>query len=162
MLLFKISQFYESLEDRRKKRSGGKMEVPELHLEKIKYNPMCFGCGKENPHSLKMSFFEDNGAIKAEFMPTECHQSWPGHVHGGALMTALDEGIGRALFNKGIWAVTAKIEIKLKSMARIGEPLIVSTQITRQTSRTVEVEAQLNRRDSSLVAEAKALFFKVK
>ena len=138
------------------------MEIPELHLEKIKGNPMCFGCGKSNPHSLKMSFFKDGETGKAEFLPNEYHQSWPGHVHGGALMAALDEGIGYATFSKGIYAVTAKIEIRLKSMALIGEPLIVSSHITKQTSRTVEVEARINRRDGSVVAEASALLFIVK
>jgi acyl-coenzyme A thioesterase PaaI-like protein len=138
------------------------MEIPELKLEKIKENQMCFGCGKTNPHSLKMRFFQDGKTAKAEFLPNECHQGWPGCVHGGALMAALDEGIGYAIFIKGIYAVTAKIEIKLKSMARIGEPLIVSSHITKQTSRTVEVEAQINRRDDSVVAEATALLFIVK
>ena len=138
------------------------MEIPELHLEKISENQMCFGCGKANPHSLKMKLLHEGETVKAEFLPNECHQSWPGHVHGGALMAALDEGIGWAVFAKGIYAVTAKIEIKLKSMALIGEPLIVSSHITKQTSRTVEVEAQINRRDDSVVAEAAALLFIVK
>ena len=138
------------------------MEIPELHLEKIKGNPMCFGCGKSNPHSLKMSFFKDGETGKAEFLPNEYHQSWPGYVHGEALMAALDEGIGWSLFSQGIYAVTANIEIRLKSMARLGEPLTVSSKIIRKTSRTVEVEARLNRQDDSVVAEAKALLYIVK
>jgi acyl-CoA hydrolase len=138
------------------------MDIPELKLEKITENPMCFGCGKANPHSLKMKVFQEGGITKTEFLPNESHQSWPGHVHGGALMAALDEGIGWATFSKGIYAVTAKIDIRLKSMAHIGEPLIVSARITKKTSRTVEVEAQINRRDDSLVAEAAALLYIVK
>ncbi len=135
------------------------MDIPDLHLEKIKENPMCFGCGNSNPHSLKMKFSQDGDWVKAEFLPTEYHQSWPGHVHGGALMASLDEGIGWAAFSQGIYAVTAKIEIRLKSMARIGEPLIVSARITRQTSRTVEAEARISRGDQSSVADASALLF---
>jgi acyl-CoA hydrolase len=138
------------------------MEIPELHLEKIKENTMCFGCGKDNPQSLKMKLIKKDGTAKGEFLPTECHQSWPGHVHGGALLAVLDEGIGWAAFSKNIYAVTAKIEVRLKSMARIGEPLEVSANIIKQTSRTVEVEARINRRDGSVVAEAAALLFIVK
>ena len=138
------------------------MEIPELNLEKVKANPMCFGCGRDNPQSLKMKFFQDGDTTGAEFLPREHHQGWPGHVHGGALMTAIDEAIGKAAFDKGIWAVTAKIEIRLKSMARIGEPLIVKTRIIKQTSRTAEVEARLNRQNGSAVAEALALLFIVK
>lgn len=138
------------------------MEIPELHLEKVKENPMCFGCGKANPQSLKMKLVRKDGTAKGEFLPTEYHQSWPGHVHGGALLAALDEGIGWAAFAQNIYAVTAKIDVKLKSMARIGEPLIISANVTRQTSRTVEVEARMNRTDGSVVAEASALLFIVK
>ena len=112
------------------------MEIPDLHLEKPEETQMCFGCGKSNPHSLKMKFYQDGDIAKSEFLPADWHQSWPGYVHGGALMAALDESIGWAIYSKGIYAVTAKIEIRLKSMARIGEPLIVSSNITKQTSRT--------------------------
>ena len=138
------------------------MEIPELKLNKIKENPMCFGCGKANPHSLKMKFTEGGETTKSEFLPSEYHQSWPGYVHGGALIAALDEGIGKAVFVQGIWAVTAKIEVRLKRMARVNEPLTVSAKIIKKTSRTVEVEAYLRRQDDSIVAEANALMFIVK
>jgi len=138
------------------------MELPQLQLEKISKNPMCFGCGLENPHSLKMTFIEENGTARSEFLPKEHHQSWPGYVHGGALMAALDEAIGKVVFEKGIWAVTAKIEIRLKSMARLGEKLIILAEVTKQTSRTVEVRARMTRQDDSIVAEASALMYIVK
>ncbi|MBN1191740.1 MAG: PaaI family thioesterase [Dehalococcoidales bacterium] len=138
------------------------MEIPELKLEILQDNPMCFGCGRDNPHGLKIKTINDGEKIKVEFLPEEFHQGWPGHVHGGALMTALDECIGKAVYSQGIWAVTASIEIRLKSMARIGEPLIVDAQVTKRTSRTVEVEAKMNRQDNSVVAEAKALMYIVK
>ncbi len=123
---------------------------------------MCFGCGKENPHSLKMRFYKEGDIAKAEFIPTEYHQGWPGHVHGGALMAAIDEGIGWETYQKNIYSVTAKIEIRLRSMARIGEPLTITAHIAKQTSRTLEVEAQVTRQDGSTVAEASSVQFIVK
>ncbi len=83
------------------------MEIPELHLEKIKENPMCFGCGKANPHSLKMKFSQDGETTRAEFLPNECHQSWPGHVHGGALMALI-----RQEFSPGVFAVLSKLHFQ--------------------------------------------------
>ncbi len=135
------------------------MDLPEFNLQKVKVNPMCFGCGKENSHSLKMTFFEDGDTVKSVFTPTEAHQSWPGYVHGGALMTALDEASGRAIISRNIYAVTARIEIRLKSMARVGGTLIITPRIIKQTSRTVEVETVMQRQDDSVVAEAAALFY---
>ena len=130
------------------------MDLPRLSLQKVTENAMCFGCGKENPHSLKMKLSKDGDSATGEFTPTEYHQSWPGYTHGGALLAALDEGIGWAVFSRGVYAVTAKIEVRLKSMARIGEPLVITTRIAKQTSRTIEVEAEMKRRDGSVVAEA--------
>jgi acyl-coenzyme A thioesterase PaaI-like protein len=138
------------------------MELPELHLEKLKENSMCFGCGKANPFGLKMKFSQDGEIAKSEFVPTAYHQGWPGYVHGGVLMAAIDEGLGWTIFSKELYAVTAKIDIRLKSMARIGEPLIVNAWITKRTSRTIEVEARIQRKDDSVVAEAAGLLFIVK
>ena len=135
------------------------MDIPHLSLEKFENNAMCFGCGKANQHGLKLKFYQDAEAAKSEFIPTEYHQGWPGYVHGGAIMAAIDEGIGWAAHFKNIYAVTAKIEVRLKSMARIGEPLIISAYITRQTKRTLEVEAQIKRKDDSVVAEASSIQF---
>jgi acyl-coenzyme A thioesterase PaaI-like protein len=136
------------------------MDVPKLSLEKVETNAMCFGCGKANQHGLKMKFYqEDAEAVKSEFIPDENHQGWPGYVHGGILMTAMDEGIGWAAHFKNIYTVTAKIEVRLKSMARIGEPLIVNARITKQTKRTLEVEAKIKRKDDSIVAEASSIQF---
>lgn len=138
------------------------MDMPHLSLAKFDKNPMCFGCGKENPHSLKMRFYKDGDVAKSEFLPTEYHQGWPGHVHGGALMAAIDESIGWTTFQKNIYSVTAKIEIRLRSMARIGEPLTIVASIVKQTSRTLEVEVQVKRQDDSMVAEASSVQFVVR
>jgi acyl-coenzyme A thioesterase PaaI-like protein len=138
------------------------MDIPRLSLVKVEQNPMCFGCGKENPHSLKIKMDRNNSLAQAEFVPTEYHQGWPGFAHGGALSAAIDECIGLATFLKNIYAVTAKLDIRFKSMARIGEPLLITAQITKQTSRTVEIEVQMKRHDGSTVAEASSLQFIVK
>ena len=136
------------------------MDVPKLSFEKVETFDMCFGCGKANKHGLKMKFYqEDNEIAKSEFIPNENHQGWPGYVHGGILMTAMDEGIGWACLLKNIYTVTAKIEVRLKSVARIGEPLTISACITKQTRRTLEVEAKIKRKDDSVVAEALSIQF---
>ena len=135
------------------------MDLPNISLEKIEKNAMCFGCGKDNQHGLKLKFYQDGDQAKSEFVPSEFHQGWPGYVHGGILITAMDEGIGWVTILKNIYCVTAKIEVRLKSMARIGEPLIISAYITRQTKRTIEVKAEIKRKDDSLVAEASSVQF---
>jgi acyl-coenzyme A thioesterase PaaI-like protein len=138
------------------------VELPHLVLEKVKDNTMCFGCGTDNPHGLKMEFYRDGEYSRSEFTPSEYHQSWPGYTHGGALMTVMDEAIGWVTFHRGVYSVTAKMEVRIKSMARIGEPLLVSAHIKKLTSRTAEVEADIKRRDGSVVAEASSIQYLVK
>lgn len=136
------------------------MDLPRLSFGKVEAYDMCFGCGRANPHGLKMRFYpEDTETAKSEFTPDENHQGWPGYVHGGILMTAMDEGIGWVCNLKNIYTVTAKIEVRLKSMVRIGEQLIISACIKKQTRRTVEVEAKIKRKDDSVVAEASSIQF---
>jgi uncharacterized protein (TIGR00369 family) len=136
-----------------------KMEVPQLSLPYVKENVMCFGCGKENPKSLKVKNRLDGDKIITEFTPTEYHQGWPGFAHGGALMTLIDECVGYATFVNNIYCVTAKIEVRLKSMARIGEPLIAEARIAKQSSRLIEIEVEVKRQDGSTVAEATSVQF---
>ncbi len=136
------------------------MDIPKLSFEEVKAYDMCFGCGKANEHGLKLRFYQDDsGAAKSEFIPNENHQGWPGYVHGGILMAAMDEGIGWACRLNNIYTVTAKMEVRLKSIARIGEPLIISACIKKETRRTLEVEVRAKRKDDSVVAEASSIQF---
>jgi acyl-coenzyme A thioesterase PaaI-like protein len=142
-------------------RMEAQMDIPQLSLEKIKENRLCFGCGKDNPFGMKLKPYRDGDTARAEFTPSEYHQGWPGFAHGGALMTVLDEIIGYATFYVNTYNVTAKIEIRIKSMAKIGEPLIASAHIIKQSKRLLEVEADIKRKDGSVVAEASSIQFVV-
>jgi acyl-coenzyme A thioesterase PaaI-like protein len=138
------------------------VDLPQLSLSKFENNGMCFGCGELNPHSLKMKSRSDGDTAICEFIPTEFHQGWPGYAHGGALMAAIDESIGYATFLKKVYCVTAEINVRLKSMASLQEPLTVFARVVKQTSRTLEVEALVKRQDGSLVAEASSIQYIVK
>ena len=135
------------------------VNIPELSMDAIAENDMCFGCGKANPIGLKLKFSKDRDSVKAKFIPTENHQGWPGYAHGGVLMSVIDEAIGWVTFLANVYNVTAKIEVRLKSMARLGEPLIVTARITSQSKRLLETEVDLKRKDGTLVAEAKSIQF---
>lgn len=136
------------------------MELPKLTVDTDLRNNMCFGCGSANLQGLHMQFTDTRGmTARGEFTPAESHQGWPGYVHGGILMTALDEIIGCVCHINNIFTVTAKIEARLKSMARIGEPLVLTAEIVKKTSRTLEVEARMKRKDGSPVAEASSVQF---
>ncbi len=125
------------------------------------YN-MCFACGKDNPIGLKLEFQEEGDVVRSEFTPSELHEGWPGFVHGGILSTILDEAMGYATILQGINCVTAKMEVRLRKQAPVGERLLISSSISHRTKRLIETEATLRLEDGSLVAEGKAMLYVVK
>jgi len=133
--------------------------IPKISMDDIAENNMCFGCGKTNPIGLKMKFVRDGDSVKSEFVPNENHQGWPGYTHGGILMAIIDEAIGWVTFLTGVYNITAKLDLKLKSMAKVGEPLIVTARITSQSKRLIETKVDIKRKDGILIAEAESIQF---
>lgn len=137
------------------------MDLPELNLVKVTENRMCFGCGEDNPLSMKLKPYREGDAAKAVFTPNEYHQGWPGYTHGGVLLTVLDEIIGCVCYYRNIYNVTAKIEVRIKSMAKIGETLTATARIVKESKRLLEIEADLKRKDGTVIAEASSIQFVV-
>ena len=132
---------------------------PNLSLERSPDYQGCFGCGSDNPFGLKLAFKWDGQAARAEFTPQENYQGWPGLVHGGIIACLLDEGMSyAALFAKGL-CITAKMQIKLKRPATVGEPLVINSSIKRMSRRLVETTANITLKDGTLVAEGVGTHF---
>ncbi|MEE8242835.1 MAG: hotdog fold domain-containing protein, partial [candidate division NC10 bacterium] len=62
---------------------------------------------------------------------------------------------------RGIRAVTGKLEVRLKSPARVGERLHFTGRILRDTGKTVEMESHAVTSGGAIVAEASGLLVKV-
>jgi len=122
---------------------------------------MCFGCGSDNHIGLKLSFKWDGKTARAEFTPPQLYQGWPDIVHGGILMSILDEAMAYAARFEGMACITAKIQVRLKRPAVIGEPLIITASVTKKNRRLVETKADISLADGALVAEGTATQFVV-
>ncbi|MFC1910734.1 PaaI family thioesterase [Chloroflexota bacterium] len=138
------------------------MDIPELDLVKIKENRMCFGCGKDNPLSMKLDPYLEGEIAEAKCTPNEFHQGWSGYAHGGVLMTILDEIISYLCYYSNFYVVTAKIDFRIRSMAKIGEPLIAMARILKLSKRLPGIQADLKRNDGTIIAEALSVQFVVK
>ncbi len=128
-------------------------------LQSIKGYAMCFACGQENPIGLKLRFRKEGETVKAEFTPRECHQGWPGIVHGGIINTLLDEAMGYAPFFQGLYCVTAKTEVRMRQPALVGQQLFISSTLTRKTRKLIETKAKIALEDGTPVAEGKAIMY---
>ena len=117
---------------------------------------LCFGCGKQNPCGLKLEFKWDGKVVKSEFTPTELHQGWQGIIHGGILISLLDEAMAYAAYYENVGGVTAAIETRFKQPVPIGEPLTITAWVSNKTRRFAETEGTLTLKDYTIVTTAKA------
>jgi uncharacterized protein (TIGR00369 family) len=119
----------------------------------------CFVCGKDNPISLNIKFYEDGNEIKAEFIPEEKHQGFKGIVHGGILFSILDEIMGRtAVINNRGMTMTVEINIKYRKKAKVGEKIIFTAQMTKDLGRMIEAKGKAYSEDGNLLVGAKGKF----
>jgi acyl-coenzyme A thioesterase PaaI-like protein len=77
----------------------------------------CFGCGDDNAAgiNLKDLRLDEDGITRATLRPQPHHVGFPGILHGGIAMAALDEAMAYACtLTTGTWVATAKMEVKLR------------------------------------------------
>ncbi len=123
---------------------------------------MCFVCGKRNEHGLQLDFeLIGEDLIRTEFTPPKRLQGWKDVLHGGIIATILDEVMVNAAYLRKIMAVSARLEIKLRRPAAIGERLIFYGQILKQGARSLDVKAWAEQENGTVVAEATGLLMKV-
>jgi uncharacterized protein (TIGR00369 family) len=121
----------------------------------------CFGCGDLNPKGLKLAFRLEDGAAVAEFDPQPHHQGYPGVMHGGLVATILDEAMSWAVYSQGIWAMTARMQVRFRRSVPLARRLRVSARVTNRRHRVVEASAELRDDGGSLLAEGEGAFLRV-
>ena len=129
---------------------------------KYRDDDMCFVCGRKNPIGLKLEFLLKEGrTLETKFTPQKVHQGFADVVHGGILATVLDEVMVNLPCMLGQTAVTARMEVTLKRPARVGQELIFTARLTRETRRTLDACARAETDDGTVVAEARGTLMKV-
>lgn len=124
----------------------------------------CFGCGRLNPHGLRLRFSIQEGerGVWAAFTPRPEDEGYGGMVHGGIVTTLLDEAMAWAIAVQGLWAVTAKIDVRFRSPVLIGLPLRAVGWVAADRGRLIETVGELRAAaDGGLLAEATATFARV-
>ena len=119
-------------------------------------NNRCFACGTENESGLRLSFSygEDGCTAETRFEADAVYQGWKDIVHGGILMTLMDETMAKAAVHGGLSIVTAEMTSKFKSPAKVGTLLICSARIEEVRKRLVYARASIRRRRRLVIAEA--------
>ena len=118
------------------------------------YN-MCFACGTENPIGLHLHFFPLPQGCLSLFTPSREHQSYNDRMHGGLIMTLMDEVMGNYLFLKdGIPAYTGKMESRFRQPILIGQTVLITCEEVRRKGHLIVMSAKITKEDGTIAAEA--------
>jgi uncharacterized protein (TIGR00369 family) len=119
-------------------------------------------CGTQNPHGLKVDFFDDGERVFADLIPAEWQQGWPGVLHGGIVTALLDETIGRVAFLYDRWVQTAKIQVRFVKPAPLGKTLRATGELVRDARRLMEMRGSLVEVETGeVLATAEGTFMRV-
>lgn len=126
------------------------------------YEHFCYACGRHNPLGLQMRFERDGDGVLARYTPRVEDSGFPGVLHGGVLVTLLDEAMAWAMYARAeTLGVTATMETRYRRPALLDEELTVRARVTRARGRRLAVEATLDAPAGERVAEASALFLRL-
>jgi acyl-coenzyme A thioesterase PaaI-like protein len=121
----------------------------------------CFGCGRENPIGLRLVFQQVDGGAEAQFTPRPELQGWDGRLHGGIILTMLDETLAyAALFAVGP-AVTAEIRARLRKPASLDQTYTLRGEVVRVRLGLIQAHASIRDPAGVVVAEADGKFMQL-
>lgn len=127
---------------------------PEAPLQ-LTDNGRCFVCGKDNPSGLKLQFRRvGNDEIEAEFTADPRFQGFAGLLHGGMTALLLDEVMVNLAWVKGLNAVSAELNVRLKKPVLTGQRVILRGRIAGEDRRIVRTEARALTPSGEVLAEA--------
>jgi len=123
------------------------------------YDHKCFVCGENNPLGMKVKFKDNgNGEIEGAFTPSEFHEGFPGHLHGGLAATLLDEAMARAVNTQGVHGMTARMELRYREKIPVQETIKVVAKVLRFKKTILDLEAKVYLPDGKVAVEATARF----
>ena len=98
-------------------------------------------------------------AAVAEFGPRA--EGAPGQVHGGMILTVLDEALGAAVWVAGHPVLTVRLETEFRKSVPIRSRLLVETEVVRVRHRLVAARGVLLGADGTRYASASGDFMRL-
>ena len=128
---------------------------------RIVHHDLCFGCGQANLFGLQLELERSGDGVEGRFFVKQDHQGPPGYAHGGVIAAALDEAMALLVFERGTFAVTARLEVDLVAPVPVGTFVRVRAGLEREAERTLELSAEALGEDGGRLAAARGTFVRV-
>jgi len=105
--------------------------------QKLPEHGWCFVCGSENPHSIGLTWWVDDGVLRSDFTLNDSQQGPPHHAHGGASAAILDEAMGLVVWATGLKVAAVNLEVNYLKPLPLHQPLTVEARITQKDERKI-------------------------
>jgi acyl-coenzyme A thioesterase PaaI-like protein len=122
---------------------------------------MCYACGAHNERGLHMEFRREGDRAICEYTPCEYQQGYPGRMHGGIVMTMIDEAMGWAVYGAQRWGATARLNVRFRRPVRLDEALRIEAWIVKDRHRLIELRGEVRDSNGQLLAEGDGTFMKL-
>ena len=122
----------------------------------------CFGCGTENPIGLRLRFRRAEDGARAEFQARPEYQGWDGVLHGGILLTLLDETLAYATMFAVGPTVTAEMTTRFRRPAPLDADYTLHGQVVDRRHGLVRARATISDQNGQVIAEAEGKFMPMK
>jgi len=121
----------------------------------------CFGCCPDNPHGLRLEFWQDEQDVVAFWQPQASFQGWGDIVHGGVLTALIDEVSSWAvLITCNRPGVTSRLEIKfIKPISILQRLVTVRSRVQENKRNLAVVEAEIYNSAGEKCTQGRAVFF---
>jgi uncharacterized protein (TIGR00369 family) len=120
----------------------------------------CFGCGGNNPGSMRLTFEQDNKnrRIVGRFVLGERYQGGGGFAHGGIIAVLLDEAMGKVCRFREVRAVTAELTVEYLKPVDVMKEIEVEGREAEQKGRNIFMTGEIRDTAGMVLAKGRARF----
>lgn len=122
---------------------------------------MCYACGAQNDDGLHMEFRRQGDRAVCDYTPCDYQQGYPGRMHGGIVMTMIDEAMGWAVYGASEWGATARLNVRFRRPVRLDAPLRIEAWVTNVRGRLIELRGEVRDAQGQLLADGEGTFMKL-
>ena len=120
----------------------------------------CFGCGGNNPGSMRLTFEQDNKnrRIVGRFVLGERYQGGGGFAHGGIIAVLLDKAMGKVCRFREVRAVTAELTVEYLKPVDVMKEIEVEGREAEQKGRNIFMTGEIRDTAGMVLAKGRARF----
>ena len=110
----------------------------------LPWTQSCFVCGQDNPRGLRLRSRVADGRVWIDYTTRDADRGYRHIVHGGILMTLLDEVMTwAAILSVRRVCVAAEVLTRLKQPVKVGDRLRVEGWVARPGARLILTEGRI-------------------